>query len=129
LQRIAYFVVGTIVGGFIAAAALHAAQAQPRDAVEISPDYYTVRIDNDRVRVLDYHLKPGQSERMHSHLAGVAYIVSGATIRTILPDGKSVDGVLRTGDIHWRPNNIVHAVENIGTTEEHAIIMELKDRK
>ena len=129
MQRIAYFVLGTLLGGFAVAAVLHAAQTPVRDAVEISPEYYKVRLDNDRVRVLDYTLKPGQTERMHSHLSGVAYIVNGAKVRTILPNGESQTGELVTGDVHWRPNNIVHAVENIGTTEEHAIIVEQKDRK
>jgi quercetin dioxygenase-like cupin family protein len=129
LQRIAWLLVGAVLGAFITVAALHAAETKVRDAVEISPDLYTVRLDNDRVRVLDYHLKPGQSERMHTHLAGVAYVVSGAKVRTIAPSGESVVGELKTGDVHWRPNNIVHAVENVGTTEEHAIIVELKDRK
>ena len=129
MQRIAYFLVGSILGAFIGAAALHAAQTKAHDAVEISPDLYTVRLDNDRVRVLDYHLKPGQTERMHTHMSGVAYVVSGAKIRTISASGESQVGVLQSGDVHWRPNNIVHAVENIGDTEEHAIIVELKDRK
>ena len=129
MQRIAYFVLGTLLGGFTVAAVLHGAETRVRDAVEISPEYYTVRLDNDRVRVLDYHLKPGQTERMHSHRSGVAYVVNGAKIRTISPNGQSDVGELVTGDVHWRPNNIVHAVENIGTTEEHAIIIELKDRK
>ena len=129
MQRIAWFVVGTLLGAFVAVAALHAQQTKPRDAVEISPDLYTVRLDNERVRVLDYRLKPGQTERMHSHLAGVAYVVNGAKVRTILPGGESQVGELHSGDVHWRPNNVVHAVENIGTTEEHAIIVEIKDRK
>ena len=129
MQRIAWFITGTLLGAFVAVAALHAQQTKVHDAVEISPSLYTVRLDNDRVRVLDYHLKPGQSEAMHTHLAGVAYVVNGAKLRTISPSGESTLGELHAGDVHWRPNNIVHAVENVGTTEEHAIIVELKDHK
>ncbi|HSP35667.1 MAG TPA: cytoplasmic protein [Thermoanaerobaculia bacterium] len=129
MQRIAYFVSGTVLGAFLAVAALNAAQTAVRDAVEISPDYYKVVLDNDRVRVLEYHLKPGQTERMHSHRPGVAYVVNGAKIRTISPSGESQVGVLQTGAVHWRENGVTHAVENVGDTEEHAIIMEIKDRK
>ena len=131
MHRIAYLVAGVFLGAFVAVAVLYAADQKPivRDAVEQSPDLYSVRLDNDRVRVLDYRLKPGQMERMHTHLAGVAYVVNGAKIRTISPNGKQDVGELHAGDVHWRPNDIVHAVENIGDTEEHAIIVELKDRR
>lgn len=129
MQRFAYFFLGTLLGGLVVAAGLKAAQPAVRDALDVAPQYYTVRIDNDRVRVLEYHLKPGESEPMHSHAAGVAYIVSGAKVRTILPNGNQEEGELKTGDVHWRPENVAHAVENIGTTEERAIIVELKDKK
>jgi len=129
LHRIAYFLVGTLLGAFVAVAALHAAQTPVRDAVEVSPEYYKIPLENDRVRVLDYRLKPGQTERMHSHRAGVAYVVNGAKIRTISPNGESQVGVLQSGDVHWRPDGVIHAVENVGDTEEHAIIVEIKDHK
>jgi hypothetical protein len=38
-----------------------------QDPVILSPQYYTVEAEDERVRVLEYRLKPGQKEVMHSH--------------------------------------------------------------
>ena len=46
------------------------ADAPMMDPVKLSPQYYKVRLDNARVRVLEYHLKPGEKEMMHSHPRG-----------------------------------------------------------
>jgi beta-alanine degradation protein BauB len=43
------------------------------DPVAISPQLYTVRLENDRLRVLEYRLKPGKEEPMHSHPPGVVF--------------------------------------------------------
>ncbi|HSP14209.1 MAG TPA: cytoplasmic protein [Thermoanaerobaculia bacterium] len=126
MRRIGYLAIGAILGCVITAAVLHAQNASAPDAVKLTPQYYTVRVDNERVRVVDYHLKPGEREPMHSHLPGVAYVIGGAKLRNTFPDGTSAEGMLNPGDVHWREGNVVHAVENIGQTEAHAIIVELK---
>jgi quercetin dioxygenase-like cupin family protein len=131
MRRIGTLAIGAVLGAAITGAVLHAQNAAP-DAVKLTPQYYTIRVDNDRVRVLDYRLKPGEREPMHSHVAGVAYVVSGAKLRTTYyEDGvlKSADGDLSAGDVHWRPESVVHAVENIGDTEAHALIVELKEHR
>ena len=33
------------------------------DPVKISPQYYKVLLENDQVRVVEYHLKPGQKNK------------------------------------------------------------------
>ena len=64
--------------GIIAVSA--SAQVPPdEDAVKISPQFYTVRFENDQVRVLEYRLPPGEKEAMHSHPAGVVHYLSDAT--------------------------------------------------
>ncbi len=95
------------------------------DPVKISPQYYTVRFENDQVRVLEYHLQPGGKEAMHSHPAGVVHYLSDATFRTTLPDGTVSEGSVKKGDVQWR-DFTRHAAENIGTTEAHAFAIELK---
>ena len=95
------------------------------DPVMISPQYYTVRFENDQVRVLEYHLKPGETETMHSHPAGVVHYLSDATFRVTLPDGTVSEASVKKGDVQWR-DFTTHAAENIGTTETHAFAVELK---
>lgn len=126
MKRIGYFFIGTLAGVVLTTAALNGQQRGVQDAVTVSPQYYTVRLENDRVRVLEFRLKPGEKEAMHTHGAGVAYIVSTAQVRTSFPDGASVDGTFQANDVHWRDKTVTHTVENIGTTDAHAIIVELK---
>ncbi len=130
MKRIGYLAFGAIAGAIVTAAVLTAQTASAPDAVKVSPQYYRATgVDNDRVRVLEYHLQPGQHEPLHSHLASVAYVISGATLRTTDAEGKASIGTLRAGEVHWRENHVVHAVENVGDTELHALIVELKERQ
>ena len=52
--------------------ALHTT-AHAQDPVKTSPQYYKVLLENDQVRVLEYRLKAGEKEAMHSHPAGVRH--------------------------------------------------------
>ena len=96
-----------------------------KDPVKLSPQYYKVHVDNDAVRVLEYRLKPGQKEAMHSHPCGVVYNLSGAKWRIVSADGKTTDSETAAGGIAWR-DPTTHAIENVGKTEAHAIALELK---
>ena len=97
------------------------------DPVRISPQYYTVLFENDRVRVLEYRIQPGERELMHSHPPGVVYVLSDYTFLTTLPDGSSSEGSRLAGQVSWREFTR-HAGENVGTTEAHAIAVELKEQ-
>jgi beta-alanine degradation protein BauB len=118
------FVVGAVFGSVIAAAGLNAAQPQI-DPLKQSPQYYTIRVDNDRVRVLEYHLPIAQREPMHSHPPGVVFITSEARLRTMLPNDSVSEASFKAGEVHWREAT-THAMENIGTTEFTALAIELK---
>ncbi len=121
------FLSGSLVGVAITAfAAGTLPQRKIGDAVKVSPRLYSVRLENDRVRVLDYHLGPGEIEQLHSHQAGVAYIVSGALLKEVSATGVASQAKLNTGDVHWRDKDITHAVQNVDNTDLRAIIVELK---
>src|SRR3977135_2350264 len=93
--------------------------AQAQDPVKASPQYYKVLLENDQVRVLEYRLKAGEKEPMHSHPAGVVYVLSGAKLRFSYPDGRTEEKAAATGETIWR-DPTTHAVENVGATEAHA---------
>ena len=99
--------------------------AHAQDPVKTSPQYYKVLLENDQVRVLEYRLKAGEKEPMHSHPAGVVYVLSGAKLRFTYPDGRTEEKASPTGETIWREPT-THAVENIGDTEAHAIAVDLK---
>lgn len=69
MERIVYVAIGIILGAFAMSAA---GRVAIQDPVTLSPQYYTVRFENDRVRVLELHMNPGGKEPMHSHPPGLS---------------------------------------------------------
>lgn len=127
MTRFKDIALGTIIGSVATGAVLAASLASPTmDPVKLSPQYYVVRLDNARVRVIEFRLKPGQKEVMHSHPPGLVYALADATVRTYLPDGTSVAYPSKRGDVLWR-EAVTHSGENIGSTEAHYLAVELKD--
>jgi len=127
VTRLKDIVLGTILGSVVTGVVVAESGVAPAmDPVRLSPQYYTVRLDNARVRVLEYRLKPGQKEVMHSHPAGIVFALADATVRTYLPDGTSVAYPSKKGDVIWR-EAVTHSGENVGSTEAHYLAVELKD--
>lgn len=96
-----------------------------QDPLKVSPQFYEVLLENDRVRVLEYRLKRGEREPMHSHPEGIVYMLSGATLKVTHPDGKTEERPVATGATIWREPT-KHALENVGDTEARAIAVDLK---
>lgn len=97
-----------------------------QDAAKVAASIYKVLLENDRVRVLDFWMKPGDKLPMHSHPAGVTYFVTGGKVKTTLPDGKVTEMEPKAGEARWA-DAVVHANENTGTTDAHVIVVELKE--
>ncbi|MGH8575229.1 MAG: antibiotic biosynthesis monooxygenase, partial [Gammaproteobacteria bacterium] len=110
--------------GFAVSACL-ASTARGQDPLPIYPENYKVYLENDRVRVLDFRLKRGAKEESHAHPAHVVYVLTGFKIRFTLPDGRTVIRTTASGDVLFS-EAITHASENIGDTDAHGILMELK---
>jgi quercetin dioxygenase-like cupin family protein len=115
------------ISALIGAAAVMTSKAQTAtgDPVKLSPQCYTVKSENNRVRVLEYRLKPGEKEVMHSHPSYAVYFFGPAKLRATGPDGKTSDTSVTDGEVLIR-DPLSHAVENVGTTELHALLIELK---
>lgn len=100
--------------------------AMAQDPVVVSPQNHAVLFENDRMRVLDYHSKPGDKSPMHSHPDYLVYdLGSGYKVKFISPDGaeKTIEG--QAGSVTWH-DATTHAAENTGTTDAHALVIELK---
>lgn len=121
------FALGLLLGTALTAIAFVVSSevATNLDPVKISPQYYKVLLENDQVRVLEYHLKPGEKEAMHSHPAGVVYSIDGGRMKTTSPNGETHEGERKAGEVVWR-DPVTHAAENIGSTEIHVLAVELK---
>jgi quercetin dioxygenase-like cupin family protein len=96
-----------------------------QDPAVVNAKTIKVRFENDKVRVLEANLPPGVKENAHSHPAYVIYVLSGGKFRNYASDGKTTEGELKTGDVLYR-DPLTHAAENIGKTEMHMILVELK---
>ena len=97
----------------------------PGDAVNIAPHVYKTIFENDRVRVLDTRMKPGDKTEMHGHPAVVAYAVRGGKFRFTAPTGESMEAELPDGGSMYM-DATEHATENLGTTDAHIVLVELK---
>ena len=100
--------------------------AGAQDTVQVNADSVRLKLENDRVRVLEIRLKPGAKEQLHSHQwPYIVYVITGGTIRTHLPDGTVNETKLEAGDAIYR-EPVTHWGENIGTTEVYEVLVELK---
>ena len=96
-----------------------------RDPTETDPDNYKVIFENERVRVLEYKYKPGDRTSPHHHPDSVMYTLSSFERRLIHGD-RERDVQLEAGTAGWLAAQDHHG-ENIGTTDSHALFVELKD--
>jgi beta-alanine degradation protein BauB len=95
------------------------------DAVKVAPDIYKVLLENDTVRVLEVRMKQGAKSEMHSHPRSVAICLNDQRLKFTFPNGKSEDADLKRGQAVWL-DGISHAVENTGTEDVNAVVVEVK---
>ena len=69
--------------------------------------------------------KPGVKEPMHSHPAYVSVYLSTTRVKVTTPDGKTVEKDRKAGEVAYS-GPTTHALENIGTADQHVIVIELK---
>ncbi len=117
---------GTLVGIFAAVTILVSSGiARAQDAAAVNPKTIHVTLDNERVRVFEAVLKPGEKENMHSHPANVFYVIQGGKIRSHSADGRVTETEFHAGDTIYR-EPLTHWAENIGTTTIRLVLVELK---
>lgn len=110
-----------------AALAFLSTRAQSQDPVPLYPKNYKLLFENDRVRVIDFVLKKGDTEDFHSHRPHVAYILTGFKIRFTFLDGRTVIRETKAGDVLFS-EAVTHSPLNIGDTDAHGIMVELNER-
>ncbi len=125
MTRFREFAFGIVLGAMGTGTLVTLADSPTLDPVKLSPQYYRVRLDNARVRVLEFHLKPGEKEVMHSHPQGVVFVLADAIVKNTFPDGSSTTRHVKQGDVEWS-DAVTHTGENVGTSEAHYYRVELK---
>jgi beta-alanine degradation protein BauB len=98
---------------------------EAQDPVPLYPRNYTVLVENDRVRVMDFRLRRGDTERFHSHPAHVLYVLEPFRIRFKLRGGGTAVREAKAGEVLFS-EAVSHSPTNIGETDAHGILIELK---
>jgi beta-alanine degradation protein BauB len=114
-----------LVGAVMAALLVFGSTASAHDPVHTDADKYKVKIENARVRVLEYKDRPCEKTNEHSHPAFVLIALSPFKRRLTLPGGKEIIREFQPGDVFWSDAQ-THIGENIGETLTHVLMIEMK---
>ncbi|HAL56325.1 MAG TPA: hypothetical protein DCP63_07590 [Bacteroidetes bacterium] len=97
-----------------------------QDVAKVGGEKIKVLIDNEKVRVFEARLKPGEKLGTHSHPVSIAYFMTSCKLRSQLPDGRFVETERKSGEALWR-EPIAHEEENIGATVAFVLVVEMKE--
>jgi len=106
------------------------ADALAQDATKVNRRSYRVVFENDQVRVIEYVSRPGLGIcglGMHSHPDHLTVLLTDAKAKLTLPDGKTMFGQNKAGDVFWDPA-ATHTVENVGGSGTRAYLVEMKTK-
>ena len=96
-------------------------------ATRVAPDIYRLIFENDRLRVIDVHILPGQGSVMHTHDGlDFRYPLMSGDLKLVEPDGTTKPVALRAGTPRWEEPPSRHTMANVGNTEVRLVLVELK---
>ena len=97
-----------------------------QDVMTAASNAYDLLLENDKIRVMEIRLKPGQKAPMHNHPNNhVVYVMKDAKFKLSFPDGKSTEVDLKSGKVLWMEAG-AHETENVGKTEGLNLVIEVK---
>ena len=115
--------VATLMLAFTTRAVMAQEKAKAEKAKGVST--VTVLLENERVRVSDNRLKPGDKNEMKERPDRVFYFIKGGEFKRHYPDGKTENVKRKDGEVAFTKKNTA-ALENVGKTEAHWIGIQLK---
>lgn len=82
--------------------------------------------ENERVKVWEFTLEPGQEIKAHPHSRDYFfYVIEGGTLEVTRESGVT-QATLEPGKVYYRKGGDTHAAKNISTTRYHEVLVELK---
>ena len=102
------------------------------DALVAAPKHHTLMLENDRVRVIDTHIAPGEAVPLHTHRwPGVLHILSWSDFVRRDENGEVLLDTRKTMSrppvIMWTAPLPPHTLENVGMADIHILSFEIKD--
>jgi len=98
-----------------------------QDVAKVSPKSVKVLLENDRVRVVEVTLQPGDSLLPHTHPDNFAYILGAGKLRVNYIGKESMDFEGKGGEVFWSDAEPLHTTVNSGGQVAHWIEVELKE--
>jgi quercetin dioxygenase-like cupin family protein len=95
------------------------------DAAHVAPHIYKVLFENERVRMLEVTMQPGDRSELHAHPDYVVHMLSGGKVKFTTAAGDTAELELAEGATMWREAE-EHATENIGGTVIRGLFFEPK---
>jgi hypothetical protein len=84
-----------------------------------------VLFENERVKVTETRIKPGEKNEMKMRNDRVNVHIKAAEFRVHYPDGKTEDFHQKAGSVRFNEAG-TSSTENIGKSESHTVIVTLK---
>jgi quercetin dioxygenase-like cupin family protein len=100
------------------------AVAEGTDAVSVAPAIYSVLNEDERARVLEMRLPAGAEDGEHTHPDELVYFITGGTVVITTAEGE-MEMEIPEGHV-LSHEGWTHSVRNVGESEIHAIIWELR---
>jgi len=104
------------------------------DALVAAPAHHRLLFENERVRVLDTRIPPGDTVPVHTHRwPSLYYVISSAQFvrrdagNEVLLDTRLLEQPFELPSAAWSEPLPPHSLENVDDTELHLIGVELKD--
>lgn len=104
------------------------------DALIAAPEQHTLLMENEKMRVVQTRILPGQTVPVHTHrLGGVLFIQSWSDLirrdqhgGVLLDTGRNHDRPVLNTPL-WQEPLPPHTVENVGSSEFVSLQVEIKD--
>lgn len=104
------------------------------DAMTAAPNHHALLLENDRVRVLDSLLRPGESTPVHTHrwpsaqyIIGLSDFVRRDGNGSVLLDTREAGSLPAPGTAFWSLPLEPHSVTNVGDGDIRVISVEIKE--
>jgi quercetin dioxygenase-like cupin family protein len=83
--------------------------------------------ENDRVKVWEFTLQPGQSIGLHTHMRDYLILpIETSTVEVTRPGRPIEVREYAAGSVIWRDKGETHDARNVGANRYHQLLVELK---
>ena len=103
------------------------------DAVHAAPDHHKLLFENEKVRVLETRIEPGETVPIHTHQWPATYYILSWNdfVRrdvegNVIVDSRITPVAIEPGTAIWAQPLPPHSLENVGTGPIHIISTEVK---